>query len=52
MIVRTLLTKSQSQTLNSAVDEIIMSNDDETYEEILLKIHSVQGTFSKHENLA
>ena len=32
--------------------EVIMSNDDETYEVILFKIHSVQETFSKHENLA
>ena len=29
-----------------------MSNDDETYEAILFKIHSVQETLSEHENLA
>ena len=32
--------------------EVIMSNDDETYEVILLKIHSVQETLWEHENLA
>ena len=32
--------------------EVIMSNDDETYEVILLKIHSVQETLSEHESLA
>ena len=29
-----------------------MSNDDETYVVIFLKIHSVQETFSEYKNLA
>ena len=29
-----------------------MSNDDDTYEVILFKIHSIQEKFSKYENLA
>ena len=29
-----------------------MSNDDETYEVILLKVHNVRETFSEHEKLA
>ena len=31
--------------------EVIMNNDDETYEVILFKIHSVEDTVSEHENL-
>ena len=32
--------------------EVIMSNNDETHEGILLKIHSIQEMLSEHENLA
>ena len=37
---------------NSQRYEVIMSNNDETYEGILLKIHSVQEMLSEHETLA
>ena len=39
-----LLTESQSPTLNFVVMRYLWGNDDETYEVILLKIHSIQVT--------